>query len=101
MGVEQEIDRLKEKLKNPGREIVFTNHAKRQIQSRPTTEAEVIRFLKQGSEYLRYAELQEAAEDGEVYRANYELSKRHDLVLVFKILKAKLLIITAYRTSRK
>jgi len=101
MGVEQEIGKLKEKLKIPGRDIVFTNHARMQILSRPTTEADVVKFLKEGSDCLRYAELQETAEDGEVYRANYELNKRHDLVIVFKILKAKLLIITAYRTSRK
>lgn len=97
MGLEEEIKSLRKKLESVEHEVVFTNHARLQIRSRPTTETEVIKFLKKGGESLNYVELQE----DEVYRVNYDISKKHDLVVVFKILKAKLLIITAYRTSRK
>jgi len=101
VGVEQAVERLRKKLETTNREVVFTKHARAQIRSRPTTEAEVARLIREGGESLRYAELQEAGEGGEIYRAHYELSKRHDLAIVFKILKGKVVIITAYRTSRK
>jgi len=65
------------------------------------TKETVFDFTKNKLDRLVKAELQEKTSNKRKYKAYFDSSKRHDLIVVYKVFKSEVLIITAYETTRK
>ena len=58
-------------------------------------------YSKNKLDKLVAAKLQEKTENRSKYKAIYDINKNYDLHVVYKIFKDEIIIITAYKTSRK
>ena len=61
----------------------------------------LLEYAKNKLEKLVSVKLQHKTENRSKYKAVYDLNKNYDLHIVYKIFKHEIIIITAYKTSRK
>jgi hypothetical protein len=61
----------------------------------------VVEYSKNKLDKLTRTDLQEKTDKKLKYKAYFDLTKRYDLIIIYKVFKSELLIITAYKTNRK
>jgi hypothetical protein len=61
----------------------------------------VLDYSKNRLDELTRADLQEKTDKKFKYKAYFDLTKRYDLIVIYKVFKSEILIITAYKTNRK
>jgi hypothetical protein len=61
----------------------------------------VLEYSKDKLDKLTRADLQEKTDKKLKYKAYFDLTKRYDLIVIYKVFKSETLIITAYKTNRK
>ena len=99
MGIDEIKSRIMEVKDNP---IRFTVHSMIRLRERPISVEEVIELFRSKLDSLKSAEPQDDEYDNvEKYRVCFEKNRKHDILVIFKILNENIVIITVVRTSRK
>jgi len=96
-----ELEDLKRDLAEKRDLIRFGTGAEIKIRVHMLSPEMVLDYSKNRLCELTRADLQETTDKKLKYKAYFDLSKRHDLIVVYKVFKSEVLIITAYKTNRK
>ncbi len=98
-----DLEDLKQALEDiPFNKISLSEDFSKKFIQRPYLSEEcLLDFVKNKIESLIYAKFQDKTELRAKYKAIYDLDKKHDLHMVYKIFKDEIIIITAYKTNRK
>ena len=82
-------------------EIKFGVGAEIKIRAHMREPELVLDYTKNKLDKLVRADLQEKTDRKVKYKAYFDLTKRYDLIVIYKVFKYEVLIITAYKTNRK
>lgn len=82
--------------------ILFSDDFGFKIRIRPYLSQElVLDITKNRLDRLVEAKLQEKSENKAKYKTVFDIDQNHDFVIVYKVFKDKVIILTAYKTDRK
>jgi len=96
-----ELENLKKALIEKRDCIRFGTAAEIKIRVHMLEPGLVLDYTNNRLEQLSRADLQERTETKAKYKAYFDLTKKYDLIIVYKVFKSEILIITAYKTNRK
>jgi len=96
-----ELEDLKGELIEKRDAIRFGIGAEIKIQAHMLNPEMVLDYSRNRLDRLTRVDLQETTNKKLKYKAYFDLTKRHDLIVVYKVFKSEVLIITAYKTNRK
>ena len=83
-------------------EVLFSEDFGFKIRIQPYLSQElVLDITKNRLDKLVEVKLQERSEDKAKYKATFDIDRNHNFVIVYKVFKDKVIILTAYKTDRK
>jgi len=96
-----DLEDLKRNLADKRHSIRFGTGAEIKIRVHMLDPELVLDYSRNRLEELTRADLQERTDKKLKYKAYFDFTKKYDLIVVYKVFKSELFIITAYKTNRK